>query len=137
MNALTQTLFNTMAGDATLAAMLANYLGGPAIITADPVPYDVPRPYVITTHPIRDQALDGKNVTLGRTIHQDIRVIADATGSSQLIDSAAERIRSLFHRQSLAVSGYTMIVADVSGPIVAPSDPRVMMLLLSVRFVLV
>jgi hypothetical protein len=91
----------------------------------------------MTTHPLHDEPLDGKNTTLGRTIHQDVRVVADATGSSRAIDAVAERIRTLLHRQSLPVSGYSMIVADVSGPVAAASDPRVMILVLSVRFVLV
>jgi uncharacterized protein DUF3168 len=137
MNALTQAIFSTLVADSTLTGMVAAYAGGPAIITADPVPYDVPRPYVVTAQPLHDEPFDGKNVTLGHTIRQDLRVVADATGSSQLIDAIAERIRALLHRQSLTVTGYTMIVADVSGPVAAPSDPRIMMLVLTVRFVLV
>ncbi len=137
MNALTQAVYNLLQADSTLAGLLASYQGAPAIVTASPVPYGVPRPYLVTAQPLHDEAFDGKNTTLGRIIHQDVRVVTDASGSSQLIDAIAERVRSLLHRQSLAVAGYTMIVADVSGPVSAPSDPRVMMLALTARFVLV
>jgi len=137
MNALTQAIYSALAADSALGTMLATYSGSPAILTADPVPYDVPRPYVVTTQPLHDEPLDGKNTVLGHTIYQDLRVVADATGSSQSIEAIAERVRALLHRQSLGVAGYTMIVADVSGPVAAPSDPRVMMLSLTARFVLV
>jgi len=137
MNALTQAIYSTLAADSALSAMLASYGGGPAIITADPVPYDVPRPYVVTAQPLNDQPFDGKNTVLGHTIRQDVRVVADATGSSQQIEAIAERVRALLHRQALAVAGFTMIVSDVSGPVAAPSDPRIMMLSLNARFVLV
>ncbi len=137
MNALTQAIYNTLKADSALAALLAPYNGGPAIITADPVPFDAPRPYVVTAQPMHDEALDGKNTTLGRTIHQDIRIVADATGSSQLVGSIAERVRAVLHRQPLSVAGYSNIVTDASGPVQAPSDPRIMMLVLTVRFVLV
>ena len=54
MNALTQAIYNQLKADATLVAALASYQGGPAIITADPVPYDVPRPYIVTAQPLHD-----------------------------------------------------------------------------------
>lgn len=137
MNALTQGIYNLLKADNTLGGLLASYQGGPAIIAADPVPFDVPRPYIATAQPLHDEALDGKNTTLGRTIHQDIRIVADATGSSQLVDSIAERVRTLLHRQSLAVTGYSNIVSDAVGPVQAPSDPRIQVLVLTMRFVLV
>ena len=38
MSILTGAIYDELAGDATLAGLLATYDGGPAIFTADPAP---------------------------------------------------------------------------------------------------
>lgn len=128
MNALTTAIYNALSVDSTLAAMLAVYAGGPAIISADPVPPDVMRPYVVIRGAMHDAPFGGKiEETTGREIHLDIMAYTDASGSSKAIDSIVERIRALLHNVPLIVSGYLNIIARCTdGPIQVPTDPRIM-----------
>ena len=128
MNALTTAIYAKLSGDGTLAAMLSTYNGGAAVISADPVPLDVMRPYVVIDGAMHDEPFGGKVEEIsGREIHLDIRMYTDATGSSVLIDSIAERVSALLHLTALTVAGYTNIIARcIAGPLKVPTDPRIM-----------
>lgn len=138
MNALTAAIDAVLAGDTTLTAMLSRYDGGPAIISADPVPFDVERPYVVIRGAMHDTSFGGKvDDTTGREIHLDIAAYTDATGSSALIDSIVERIRALLHKVPLTVGAFTNIIAQcTAGPLQVPTDPRIMGRVLTFRWVL-
>jgi Protein of unknown function (DUF3168) len=128
MNALTTAIFNVLSNDATLAAMLSTYESLPAVISADPVPNEVARPYVVIDGAMHDEPWGGKVEEIsGREIHLDIRMYTDATGSSKAIDAIAERVRTLLHLIPLNVTGYTTIIARcIAGPLKVPTDPRIM-----------
>lgn len=138
MNALTTAIYNALSVDSTLAAMLSVYAGGPAIVSADPVPFDMMRPYVVIDGAMHDEPFGGKvEERTGREIHLDIRMYADATGSSKAIDSIAERVRALMHLIPLTVAGYTNIIARcIAGPLQVPTDPRIMGRMLTFQYTL-
>ncbi len=138
MNALTAAIYAQLAGDTTLAAMLAMYKGASAIISADPVPFDVTRPYVVIRGAMHDESFGGKvDDTTGREVHLDIAAYTDATGSSAAIDSIAERIRALLHKVPLTVGSFNNLIAQcTAGPLQVPTDPRIMGRVLTFRWVL-
>ena len=118
MDVLTAAVYDVLAGDATLQGLLADYNGVPAVFTTDPAPGDATRPYIVTSGQVSDAAWDTKT-GLGRRVMRDIRCYDDADGSVVTIEAIAERVRELFHRQSLVVSGFGVLVAICSGPVEA------------------
>ncbi len=118
---LTAALYDRLAGDATLAAFLAEYDGGPAIFTTDPAPEDAELPYVVSAGEVSQRAFDSKT-TRGREVWRDVRCYAPSSGSAATVEAMAERVRALFHRYRLEVDGHEVIVAEVSGPVTADED---------------
>ena len=121
---ITQAIYQRMANDANLTTLLSVYDSAPAIFTADPIPFDAKRPYIMAANDVTVVPFDTKT-TLGREIARDIQVVCDATGSHALLEAIAERVRTLFHRYALAIAGFATIIARVVGPISTPSDPRI------------
>lgn len=118
MSILTAAIFDKLAGDAVLVNWLSEYQGAPAIFTTDPAPGDAVPPYLVTAGEIAQSPWDTKT-TRGRQLIRDVRCYAKADGSAVLVEAIAERVRKLLHRQALAIGGYTWIVSDCGGPIVA------------------
>jgi len=116
MNALTQGIYDYLAGDPTLIGMLASYEGAPAIFTIDPVPGDAVLPYLVSAGDVTDTSFDTK-LDRGRRIWRDVRCYATADGDSMPVEQIAERVRALLHRHILTVAGYGVLVAECSGPI--------------------
>lgn len=118
MSVLTAAVYDRMANDATLTALLATYQGEPAIFTIQPVPGDASMPYIVTTGEMSQAPFDTK-VERGRRAFRDVRCYATADGTAVTIEEIAERVRTLFHRYSLTVSGFGVVVANVVGPVEA------------------
>jgi hypothetical protein len=118
MSILTKTIYDKLAGDATLTGLLATYGGGPAIFTTDPAPGDATLPYLVTAGEVSQAPADTKT-TLGRDIMRDVRCYADANGSAVIVEAIAERVRFLLHRKVMTIPGFVWILGDCSGPIVA------------------
>ncbi len=117
MNALTQAIYDRLAGDGTLVALLNTYQGGPAVFTTDPAPGDAELPYIVTAGDAVDASWDTKTC-LGRDIWRDIHCFAGADGSAIVVEQMADRVRELLHRQTLTISGWCVLVAECSGPVV-------------------
>lgn len=113
---LTAALYDRLAGDATLTALLATYRGEPAIFTVDPAPPDAALPYIVTAGSVVDNAWDTKT-TRGRQVWRDVRCYAPATGSSVTVEAIAERVRALLHRHYLEVDDHVTYLAETAGPI--------------------
>lgn len=118
MSILTSTIFDRLAGDIILTGMLSIYKGAPAIFTTDPVPGDATSPYIVTAGEITQSPWDTKT-SRGRSLVRDVRCYADADGSVILIETIAERVRALLHRQALTIGGFQWVISDCGGPIVA------------------
>jgi len=115
---LAAAIYDRLASDATLTAMLSTYGGAPAVFTADPAPGDAELPYIVTAGQTADAPFDTKT-TRGREVWRDVRCYAAASGSCVIVDQIAERVRVLVHRSPLTVDSHTNWLAEVSGPIVA------------------
>ena len=115
---LTDPFYECMAGDPTLAAMLATYKGAPAVFTTDPVPGDALLPYIVTAGEVVGTPFDTKT-SRGRTVWRDVRCYDNANGSAVQVELMAERVRALFHRQAISITDFEWIWGECSGPIVA------------------
>jgi hypothetical protein len=138
MNALTTAIYNVLVNDSALAAMLSTYNGAPAVISADPVPQDVARPYVVIDGALHDEPWGGKvEEVSGREIHLDIRMYVDWSGSSKLVEDIAARVRVLLHMVRIAVAGYATIIARcIAGPLKVPTSPLIEGRMLTFQWVL-
>lgn len=119
MSAITQAVYDVLAGDLTLTGLLATYHGAPAIFTTDPAPGDATLPYIVAAGEVTQTAFDTKT-SRGRQLWRDVRCYADAaSGSAVTVEAIAERVRELMHRQPLTAAGFNWIWAECSGPIAA------------------
>jgi hypothetical protein len=122
MSAITQAVYDVLAGDSTLAGLLATYHGEPAIFTTDPAPGDAALPYIVTAGEVTHTPFDTKN-TRGRQVWRDVRCYAAAaSGSAVAVEAIAERVRALLHRLPVAAAGFIWIWSECSGPIAADED---------------
>jgi hypothetical protein len=137
MSVFTTGIYNRLNNDATLTSLLADYSddvpnAGHAIFTIEPIPGDAIYPYIIISK-VSDTSDDTKQ-TRGRAITWDIRCYTLRTGSMVGVEAIAERVRTLLHRFSLVVTGYTTIVAEASGPFPAPVEDGVYGLIVTCSF---
>jgi hypothetical protein len=116
MSVITAAIYDILAGDATLVAMLSTYEGNPAIFTTDPAPGDAVLPYIVSAGEASQAPFDTKT-TRGRDLIRDVRCYTEADGGAVVIETIAERVRELLHRQPLTIGGFTWIVSDCTGPI--------------------
>lgn len=121
MSVLTPGIYDVLANDATLIALLSTYKGSPAVFTVDPAPGDAVKPYVVTAGEVSQAPFDTKT-TRGRDAIRDVRCYAEANGSAVEVEAIAERVRALLHRQAVTIDGFTWLVSNVTGPIVADED---------------
>ena len=118
MSAVTEAIYDALAGDGTLTALLTTYGGEPAIFTTDPAPGDAELPYIVSAGEVAQTPFDTKT-TRGRAVVRDVRCYTEASGSAVAVEAIAERVRALLHRQTLAISDFECVVADCSGPVAA------------------
>lgn len=87
------------AADSALAALLAEYREGPAIVVAeeDTAPEDVPLPCIVIVGVEFDED-DGDKSSPGRDRTCTAYVFSTATGSTKAVIEIAERCRALVHR---------------------------------------
>jgi hypothetical protein len=129
VSAFTKAIYDALAADATLVAMLATYEGSPAIFTSDPAPGDTALPMVVSAGEVSQVPNDTKT-SRGRSLIRDVRCYADASGSEVVIEAIAERVRAILHRQPLSIDGFTWLISDVTGPVIA-NEPDYMGRILS------
>ena len=120
MSLVVSAIYARLAGDATLTALLGTYRGAPCIFTGQIIPGAAPRPLIHT--PGEFGAIEDTKDFTGRRIIRDVFVYADDTGSSLLIDTIAERVRTLLHRQTLTVESQVNWLALADPPGIAPTD---------------
>lgn len=118
MGVLTQVIYDKLAGDAALAALLGTYGGLSAVFTTDPAPGDAALPYIVTAGSVAESPADTKT-TLGRVVTRDVRCYAAASGSAETVEEIAERVRALLHRQALVIPGFVWVLSECAGPMAA------------------
>ena len=123
----TAAVFTRLTGDATLTALLDTHGASPAIFSdRAPDGYEIgPKPCLVIAAPSDDRPVE-TFTERARDIARDVRGYAPDTGSSLALDTVMERVRTLFHNQpsSLTVTGGTVQIARVTGPVQSPTtDP--------------
>ena len=133
MSVFTAAIYSLLATDATLIALLSDYSGQPPIFTAMPIPEGARLPWIITEGEVSNIPFDTKG-TEGRELLKDIRCYAEATGSAVDIEAIAERVRTLFHRQELTITGFTNIIT-LAENILAIDEPDVYGRVVTIRLI--
>lgn len=123
-------------GDSTLTNLIDVYGGEPAILV-DPVPSDLvigEKPVLIIAEPYDDPSADDYS-TERRNPSLRVRLYAKQSGSTLVLNAAAQRVRSLLkHWNTPSFSTGELEGAIVSGPTPAPTDdPTIEGRLLSVQ----
>lgn len=118
MSVLSAAIYDVLSSDGALTALLGTYGGGqPCIFTIDPAPGDANMPYIVTAGDVVQAPFDTKT-TRGREVWRDIRCYTDTTGSAIVVESIAERVRALLHRQAIAIDDFVWVLCECTGPIV-------------------
>jgi hypothetical protein len=115
-------LYDRLAGDATLTALLSVYRGNPAIFTEVPIPPNARLPYIAIPEPLDDEAgIFDTKTAFGRRWQREILCYAQDTAP---VETIAARVVQLFERQAAALTivGYAPMVCRTVGPIVTPTD---------------
>jgi hypothetical protein len=126
---ITGAVFTRLNSDSTLAALLAPYGAGRALVS-DPPPADLivqgPEVVCIIAAPTDNEAEDTYTEDYRRAA-LNVRLYSRPNGSTLTLDTAAERVRALLRSWPAgSVTGGTLIDAAVSGPVAGPSsDPSV------------
>jgi len=121
MSAISKGFYDTMANDSTLTDLLTVFNGEPAIFTTIPVPAGATLPWIITEGEVSVIPDDTKN-SEGREIIRDIRCYDHAGGSAVRVETIAERVRYLFHHQTIAIAGFDNPISIVTGPTTFDED---------------
>ena len=126
-------IYSRLINDLTLTALLSTYGASKGIFSTVPVPEDARPPYIVINL-VNDQPHDSK-ATRGREQVWDIGCYAAETGSLSALETIAERVRTLFHRHILTVTGYTTIIAEAS---ITPgvNDNQIYGLIVTIRLVM-
>lgn len=132
MSVFTIGIYNRLANDSTLVALLGTYGLGYGIFTIDPVPGDAVYPYIVIS--LVSMTPDDTKQTRGREILWDVRCYTQATGTMATVETIAERVRTLLHRYALAITGYTTIVGEIVNVMTAPEEDGVYGIILTCRF---
>ena len=131
---ITQAFVDTLRGDPTLQGLLASYKGVAAVFTTGTIPEDAQLPFIVTDGEVSHEPFDTKT-SQGHDFIRDISCHADDKGSPIQVETIANRVRALFHRQNIPVTGFGTMISVVTGPISNDGD-RVYGRVLSVRMVL-
>ena len=97
MSILSSAIYDHLAADHELVAMLVKYKGLPGIFTISPVPGDAKAPYVVSAGEVVQLPFDTKT-SRGRDLIRDVRAYAPAHGSAVEVEAIIERCRRLLHR---------------------------------------
>lgn len=116
MTVLVGPIFDVLNGDATLTAQIGTFNGNPAIFANMPTPHGAVPPFIMIGPPTNDTNFDALK-EFGRDITHDVWIVFPNTGSVSAIDTAAERVRALFHKTTaLTVSGFQVVQTFTTGP---------------------
>lgn len=131
--------------DTTIAALLPEWLGAPAVFAFRPVPEAAPDRIILVNPPASIQDRDGLRsdrpiVTIDVAIYGAIAAAGDPADDTPIVEQLGYLVRQLFHRQKFSVQpeGYSVIEILAAGPSPAPVDDdktvgRVVSLTISLR----
>lgn len=135
MDVLRQGIYDHLAADGTLTALLATYRTAPAIFDGYiPGAGDITDALVpcILYEVVSSDHNDTKTGEI-RRILVNIEASTSVNGDPAVI---ADRIHTLLHNTAITVTGWTNIITTVSGPIQGVFDTHTRTAVLTVEFVL-
>lgn len=126
MSDFTDAVYERLAGDADLCALLATYRDAegteyPAVFTDEEVPPDAERPYLWVQE--LDEAADNVKNARGRSLSAQIGCYVDAGDST--LDAIKERVYDLFDGHKLALDSATSTRPIAVAVTTAPTDDSV------------
>jgi len=130
---VSSAFYNMLALDSDVAALVSTYGSAPAVFTSSWVPEDATGTYIWTPPTISDIAYDTKT-TRGREIHRQVGCYAEDTGSDLAIETLAEAVRTVFHRQTVNV-GQVNYHCTASGPTQAPTGEGIVGRIVTIRLI--
>jgi hypothetical protein len=129
---LTSAIYERLAAQPALTAMLAPYAGSPGIFTSSPVPEEADLPYVAVSPVWHAESLNTFEDVIVR-VSREIWVLWPATGSSLEIERAAELVRRAFGPPNLELPGWSVIGQSASLPVYNPADHDILSRVITVR----
>lgn len=135
MRAIQDALFEKLGNTPNIANRLALYQQVPAIFTST-VPDSVTGTYLVIRDPFSNEAYDTKT-SRGRAVLVDIGIFGVDDGDVIDVQDVAEEVRELLHRCPLVIDGYGTLIAQASGPILAPTEDQVYGRIVQVRLVVI
>lgn len=129
MDALGRAIYDALVDDTDLDALLARSVldaALPAIYTTIPVPQRATMPYIVAymgdVGSYNDDVLnpdDGGYRRVARDVHAYTARPDDGGGDAEPVQTIAERVRRIFHRQRLVLEGDQVnLVMQAIGPII-------------------
>lgn len=116
---------SALIGASSVTGELTAYKGSFPIFTRRPVPEDAPFPMVVVSSGFQAGEQDGIN-DQRPVLVRDVLVYGrnDIAEKYRQVETIAFAVRELFHRQrdSIAVSGWSVVDVLASGPSPAPTD---------------
>lgn len=123
MRDLTKAIYARLIGDTELLALLGQFEGYPTIFVDQRVPADAPTPYIHSSGNVSQDHFDTKTEKIAEAF-RDITVIV-GRGEENALQSINRRVHDLFHRHALSIDDAMTVIAQMSGPLAAPSDEYV------------
>ena len=112
MDALRQGIYNKLTADSTLVSLLSTYRSYPAIVDGYFAPDDIQLPYL--EYHMLNSIVDDSKTTRTLIYIVDFRCFVSRNTDPITL---AERVRTVLHRQTITVSGWTNHITSVEGPV--------------------
>lgn len=124
MSDFTKAIYDRMANDATLTALLTELGGNPAIFSGDVIPQDAELPYIVMSGVISRDDNDTKTSS-GWVEIRDIRCYDREQASAIRIENIASRVETLFHRFALVIDNHDNAMQVIASVGVSPVEEGV------------
>lgn len=120
-------------GDTELTDQLGIWQGAPCVTDRDPIPADMPRPYVWISAALRNKTA-GAKVELGRDTMIEVWCVTNNRGNNAPCDAIAERVYTLLRQRFDMDDGSTTYLSDVNPGIKGDSDESVIVRKVTANF---
>lgn len=131
---LAALIYQRLANDLPLAALLADYRDHPAIFH-ERVPLDAQPPWIVLDGVTADEPADARGLRL-RSLRFALRCLAAAGEGGAALDAVAARARALLHGEELAATTGAVLAQSCAGPVAAATERGFLQRRLELRLLL-
>lgn len=132
---INRAIHTTIQDDATIISLVSTYAERAAVFGFRPVPGNAAPPYIAMGDVLAVNDAGTKNGNAAVEVFQDVYCFDDSDGSAETVRRISDRLRLLFNRQTITISGMTNYLTAVDGPQVAPTDEKLYGRVLTIRLV--